>query len=174
MIVWNALTFALATRGQAANTQYWAPYGPYPDLQSGFKLYTRTSAQMAIAALMDVQHDETGADVLRWGCELLPVIAVVGSGGTLGQVARLAVEEQPVTAYGGIVRHTTYGRKAAWCLKRLRLPGGAARQILDNALLRCPLYRSQAYRDELLELRRCVLTSLGAEAEPSPAFPMLS
>ena len=173
-VVWNALVFARAAQGKAVNTQYWAPYSPYPDLQSGFKLYTRTSAQMAITALTDAQGDETGADVLRWGCELLPAVAVVASGGTLGQVARLAIEEQPVTAYGGIVRHTTYGRKVAWCLRRLGLPSGAARQILDNALLRCPLYRSQAYRGELLQLRRYVLAHLGVEAEPPPAFPMLS
>ena len=173
-VVWNALTFALAAQGTAANTQYWAPYGPYPDLQSGFKLYTRASAQTAVAALTEAQDGETDADVLRWGCELLPVIAVVGTGGTLGQVVRLAIEEQPVTAYAGIVRHTTYGRKATWCLRRLGLPGDVARQILDNALLRCPLYRSQAYRDELLEMRRYVLAGLSAEAGPPPAFPMLS
>jgi len=173
-VVWNALAFALAGQGQAVNTQYWAPYGPYPDLQSGFKLYTRTSAEMAIAALTEETADEAAEDVLRWGGELLPVIAVVGSGGTLGQVVRLAIEEQPVTAYGGLVRHTTYGRKAAWCLRRLKLASGAAKQILDNALVRCPLYRSQAYRAELLELRSYVLAELGAEAGSPPAFPMLS
>ena len=173
-VVWNALTFARARQGEAVNTQFWGACGQYPDLQSGFKLYTRESGRAAAAALADAHEHDPAADVYRWGCELAPIVEIVAAGGVLGQVMRQAISDQPVIAYGGIVRHKVYADKAAWCLKRLRLPPNAAKQILDNALVRRPLYRAQAYRGELLQMRGRVLAAVGAKPSPPPACSMLS
>lgn len=173
-VVWNALAFALAQQGHAMNTQFWAAHGHYPDLQSGFKLYTRESAQAAEAALAAAHQDDPRADLYRWGCELVPIVEIVRQGGVLGQVLRQAITEQPITAYGNMVRHEVYAAKAAWCLKRLALPARAAKQLFDNALLRRPLYMAQAYRAELLDMRQKVLAAVAADPAPPPTGAMLS
>ena len=173
-LVWNALCYHRATKGAAINTQFWAPYGPYPDMQSGFKLYTRTSAHAALAAWEQAHEADPGAGVYRWGCELPPVVDLIAAGGVLGQVARLAVQQQPVSAYADMVRHELYGKKAAWCLNRLGLPAPVAKQLFDNALTRRPLYQSESYRPELLDMRRRVLASVGVADLSPPAVGMLS
>jgi len=160
-LVWEALKAALAAQGKALNTQYLNAYSRYPDLQSGYKLYSRAAAQLAADALEREAASHPAYRLLGWGVEVVAAVEVLLAGGLWGEMMRVAYETQPQTTFDEAARWEEYGREAAWALRRLGLPPAAALQLLDNALPQCRLYQGRAGREELLKMRAFVARELG-------------
>ncbi len=161
----EAYKFALAREGRALNTQYWAAYGPYPDLESGCKLFSTAAARLVARALPAEADRHPELDLLRWGCEIIPLTEVVLAGGVLGEMRRLTYEGQPVSGYEGESSVLLYANQLIWLGLRLQLTRAQAAQLLDNALLRRPLWSDPRGREIALDIRRQVLAPLtGPEA----------
>jgi hypothetical protein len=164
-IVWHGLAYARARAGGVIPQQY-LNYGGVPDLQSGFKLYTRASvARLAEASDM---VGRTSPDMLRWGCEVLPVVELLLAGGIIGEINRITLHTQPLTTYNGASRQRIYGSILTWTLRRLEISAASAQQLFDNALARALFASHAGFHAELLDLRRDVLANLGGSADTDP------
>jgi hypothetical protein len=154
----EALQFSLARRGRVLPRQYWAAEAP--DLQSGYKLYSRAACEEAVRALRTAEEERPELQPLRRGMEILPFAAVCAAGGIAGEAPRVTFFDQPVTSYGRVDRVRFFGDPLAWTLSELEIEPDAARGILDNALARSALMTDPAGRRELLDLRRHTLQTL--------------
>src|SRR5205823_10788948 len=74
----EALQFSLARRGRVLARQYWA--AELPDLQSGYKLYSRGACEEAVAALRRAEERRPELLPLRRGMEILPFAAICSAG----------------------------------------------------------------------------------------------
>lgn len=158
-IVWHALQFALARQGRVLNEQYLPLSYPVPDFQSGFKLYSRAAAEKLVTASENVEPG-----MLRWGCEVLAVVETLLAGGVMGEINRITLDAQPLSTYGGEEsRLRIYGTLLRWALQRLGLGAQEAQQLIDNALARLLLRRQAEWREELLTLRRQVVSEISKD-----------
>ncbi|MCZ6677716.1 MAG: hypothetical protein O7E52_10745, partial [Candidatus Poribacteria bacterium] len=153
--------YALAREAKVINMQYFAEHGLIPDFHSGFKLYTRESAQIALEGFLKVQQAMPQLDMMRYGSEAVPIVEIVANGGTVGQVNRITLETQPVVTSVRAKRLETYANKLIWTLTRLSIPYASAKQLLDNAIPRTLLYKDGNALAELMGLRREVFQKLG-------------
>jgi hypothetical protein len=156
----EALQFSLARGGRVLPRQYWA--ADLPDLQSGYKLYSRAACEEAVRALRKAVQERPELQPLRRGMEILPFAAGCAAGGITGEAPRVTFSNQPVTSYGRVDRVRFFGDPLAWTLNELEIEPDAARGIIDNALARSALMTDPAGRRELLDLRRHILETLAA------------
>ena len=161
-IVWHGLVYAAARAGRVLPQQY-LNYGGLPDLQSGFKLYTRESAARIVAASETAAA--TSPDMLRWGCEVLPLMELLLAGGIVGEINRIALHTQPLSTYNGASRQRIYGSILTWTLRRLGVSAPVAQQLFDNALARLLLATHAEFLAELQALRQVVLREWGDPPE---------
>jgi hypothetical protein len=82
----EALVMALARDGRAWDTRFLA--GRYPDLQSGYKLYDRAAASLAVAALAAEPALDPSLDLHRAGMELIPFVTAVLANGVIAETLR--------------------------------------------------------------------------------------
>jgi hypothetical protein len=159
-ILVEALQFSLARRGRVLPRQYWAAEAP--DLQSGYKLYSRAACAEALRALRTAEEERPELQPFRRGMELLPFAAVCAAGGVTGEIPRLTYFDQPVTSYGRVDRVRFFGDPLAYALDELEVSADAARRIFDNSLARSALMTDPTGRQELLALRLHTLQTLAA------------
>lgn len=165
----TALQYALAREHSVEQRIYYRQYGNTPDMQSGYKLYNRRAAQMALAEFHNCEAGEFDAN--RLGAEVVPYASVVLGGGIVGQRMRSTYNEQPTSAYSGIERPTFYARKLAWVLETCGVSAANAAVMLDNELTYVPLIFDDRGREELLAFRELTLRSVSGEhGVPIPAF----
>jgi hypothetical protein len=166
----EALQYSVARRGRVLPRQYWA--ADVPDLQSGYKLYSRTACVEALRALRDADSQQPELQLLRCGMELLPFAAVCAAGGITGEAPRVTFYDQPVTSYGRVDRVRFFGDPLAWSFRTLDVERDTACAMFDNALARSDLMTDPEGRRELLALRRHTLETLAdLRAEDRPALP---
>lgn len=161
-VLWQALQHHAAREGRALSGAYFAAYGDWPDIQSGYKVYSVAAARIAAAVLGSADRGGDGT-LSRYGVETLPAVTVLSLGGELGVVARHACVEQPVSGYRDLDALKLYGEPLLWALRRLQIPGGVAAALLDDALLRSPLLFDPTRRERALAMRRLVLDGLGVD-----------
>lgn len=154
----EALQYSLARCGRVLPRQYWA--AEVPDLQSGYKLYSRAACEEAVRALRHAEQQQPELQLLRRGMEILPFTAVCAASGIAGEAPRLTFFDQPVTSYGRVDRVRFFGDPLAWSFGELDVPPQAARGLFDNALARSELMTDPEGRRELLALRRHTLETL--------------
>ena len=159
----EAVAFALAREGRAWDTRYLAERAP--DLQSGYKLYSREAAASAVAALQ--KAGAADAHLLRAGMEVVPFVTLALSGAVFAEVERKTFHDQPVTSYGSVDFTRFYGSKLAWALRTCRVPLAAAALLFDGAAGRRPLYTDPDGRAGILALRRFVLEHLAGGPLPA-------
>ena len=168
-VIWHALQYSLARKGQVINMQYFAEHGLIPDLHSGFKLYSRKSARTAMKGLTAAEQGMPELTMMRNGCETVPLVEIIASGGTVGQVNRITLETQPVMTFQNKNRWVRYGNRLLWTFLRLEIPYDSARQLLDNVIPRALLYKDSSYLEELMQMRQHVLSGLGGTGD-EPVF----
>ncbi len=168
----ESFKFVLARQGAALNTQYWAAYGAYPDLESGCKCFSAAAARLAVETLTREAQRHADLDLLQWACEIIPLAEIALAGGVIGEMRRLTYEEQPVSGYEGDSSITLYAHQMVWLARRLELTRRQAAQLLDNALLRRPLWSDAHGRDIALGIRAHVLE--GLPGDPAPPAPLSS
>jgi len=161
-VAYGAACFALARQGRVPSTQFTAAYEPVPDMQTGFKCYTRASAALLVQALDQAEHLAPGLDVRRHGAEIPILVELLLTGGALGEISRLAYEHQPLTTYDLAGRIAVKGTVLTWTLQRAEIPLPAARQLLVNAMARRLLAKEEAGCRALVELSNWTLSRLAA------------
>jgi hypothetical protein len=157
----DALALALGREGRAWDSRYLADR--VPDLQSGYKLYSRAAAEHAAAVL---ESEPPG--LLRTGMEIVPFVSLALAGAVFAEAERKAYFDQPVTSYGRLDLAQFYASKLAWAFGRCGVPPETALVILDGALARRPLYTDPDGRSSVLRMRSLVLEGLEMDPVPAP------
>lgn len=162
----EGVAYALARTGQVWDTRYLAERAP--DLQSGYKLYSRAAAELAVTALQDEAATYPDLHLMRKGMEIVPFVTVALEGGVFAEVERKTFYDQPVTSYGKVDLADFYGSKLAWALLRCGVPADQALLLLDGALSRRPLFTDPTGRENALRMRQFVQERLGATIDGEP------
>ena len=162
----EGLAYALTRYARAWDTRYLTERAP--DLQSGYKLYSRAAAEIAAEGLHRQAEAFPDLRLLRVGMEIVPFVEIALAGGLVGEVERKTFYDQPVTSYGSVDVARFYGSKLAWALRRCGVPSGPALTLLDGALARRPLFTDPNGRNAALRMRNLVMELLAGSAPPPP------
>ena len=173
----DAVRFALAQRQQVLNTRYFSLAGEYPDLHSGYKLYSRRVCELMVERPWE-RPPWVGAEIYRYGVEAVPFVEGVMAGAVVGEITRLT-QEPEFSGHGAFARPEANGAVLLWTFLRLGLGALQAATIMDNHFPRLTLWTDPQGRSLLLELRRHVterlpispqVESANSEATASPYY----
>ena len=168
----QSLNYALAREGQVLNTQFLLSQTGVPDIQSGYKLYSRSVCRHFLP-IWKGEKMQAGLDVYRYGCEIIPFVESALAGVTIGEASR-ATCDQPSSSYAGIGLTQMYASRMVWVFRRLAIGHDSARQILDNNIVRAILNTDADGREVLSQFRAHILTGLdeaNADARPAAEIP---
>jgi hypothetical protein len=154
----DAVRFALAQRQQVLNTRYFSLSGEYPDLHSGYKIYSRRVCERIVERPWECSP-WVGAEIYRYGVEAVPFVEGVMAGAIVGESTRLT-QEPDFSGHGAFGRPETNGSVMLWTFLRLGIGAPQAATILDNHVPRLTLWTDPQGRAALLELRRYVMERL--------------
>jgi hypothetical protein len=154
----DAVRFALAQRQQVLNTRYFSLTGEYPDLHSGYKVYSRKVCELMVERPWE-SPPWVGAEIYRYGVEAVPFVEGVMAGAMVGEITRLT-QEPEFTGHAGFTRPETNGAVLLWTFLRLEIQVSHAAALLDNHIPRLTLWTDPEGRESLLQLRRVVLEKL--------------
>ena len=154
----DAARFALAQRQQVLNTRYFSLSGDYPDLHSGYKVYSRRVCELMVEQTWE-RPPWVGAEIYRYGVEAVPFVEGVMAGALVGEVTRLT-QEPDFSGHGAFARPEANGSVLLWSFLRLGIGALQAASIMDNHFPRLTLWTDPQGRSVLLELRRYVMEKL--------------
>ncbi len=144
-VLLDLLDFLLAREGRVIDRRFWG--GIEPDIQSGYRVYSREAARAAVESLAAMPEDPA---VWTFACEFLPFADLALGGATFGQVQRMTLVEQPVTSYGRVDLARAYGSLLAFVAARNGVPPATLLRLFDNHVPGTALYfsdgRSQVER----------------------------
>ena len=160
-VLLDALHFDAAVRGRPLALEYTTAIEEFPDFHSGFKLFTRSTAEAVFTQepqLCGVSEDA----YFRHGCEAVMSVEALRSGARLAVVARTTMNEQPVSSFGLLERTRLVADKIVWPCRRLGVPAEFVDQWLRNHMPRLllPTLVPQG-QQELMQIYRLVLEDLG-------------
>lgn len=167
-ILLDALTYAATINGQPLRLAYLTTTNPLPDFHSGFKFFSRATAQAVFAQeppLMGMSE----AAAYRHACEAVMTVESYLSGATLVAINRRSFDEQPISLFASYNRASLAADMILWPCKRLDVPGHFVAQWLANhlpALLLGTL--APQGQDELLAIRELVMNGYGLDPESQP------
>jgi len=167
-VIVDAVRFALAQQQQVLKTQYFSLLGEYPDLHSGYKLYSRPICEFMVRQPWE-RPPNVGNEIYRYGVEAVPFVEGTMAGAVVGEITRLTFEPQ-FSGHDAFARPETNGSVLLWTFLRLGIGVSQAAAILDNHLPRLPLWTTPQGRASLLELRQYVLRRL-PQATVDPSSP---
>jgi hypothetical protein len=130
-VLLDALHYHAAVTGHPLCLEYATLLDEVPDFQSGYKLFSRKTAQ----AVFDSQPRQAGvpdATYYRHACETVMSIEALESGAHLGVVNRSTFNEQPVTHFGKLNQARATADMIIWGCKRLDVPYPFVAQWLAN------------------------------------------
>jgi len=154
----TALNACLAAEGRAVDERYCALQGDEPDFQSGYKLYTRRTANIAASGLRRAHAAQPERKPLRWGVQFISSAELLLSGAITGAIHRLTYDDQPQSTFEGKHNYAeAYGRQIAWLYDRLGTPPAAGIAWIDAAIMRSQYGTVEGGWQELLALRRYVI-----------------
>jgi hypothetical protein len=162
----DSARFALAQRQHVLNTRYFSLSGEYPDLHSGYKVYSRRVCELMVERLWE-RPPWVGPEIYRYGVEAVPFIEGVMAGAIVGEITRLT-QEPHFSGHDAFARPKTNGSILLWTFLRLGIEPHQAAALLDNHLPRLTLWTDPQGRAFLLDLRRYVLEGLGRSIQESP------
>jgi hypothetical protein len=154
----DAVRFALAQRRQVLNTRHFDLSEEYPDLHSGYKVYSRRVCELMVARPWE-HPPWVGGEIHRYGVEAVPFIEAVMAGAIVAEVTRLTHEAE-FSGHGAFARPETNAGVLLWTFLRLGIGVAQAMAILDNHLSRLALWTDPQGRTALLDLRQQVLHTL--------------
>jgi hypothetical protein len=146
-ILTGIVRLKLAEEGRVMDERFWN--GSPPDIQSGYRVYSRPAAETAVRCLAQLPEDRK---ILNFACEFEPFIDINLAGGLFCQVNRLTLVEQPVSNYSNSDYAGDYGAFIEHAVQRLGLNKEAALLLFDNAISRNSLFFTDL-RNELLKCR---------------------
>ena len=163
-----AVNHHLAADGRAVDERYTGRAGPFPDFQSGYKLYTRPAAQTVIEGLRAADESRPDLDVMRWGSESVTTVELLARGFIPGAIYRLTWDGQPQTTFdaGNLLDH--FARELIWIFDRLQTPFEAATVMLDNALSASEYTTAPDGEAHLAAIRERVMAGCFPDADAEP------
>ncbi|NPV45641.1 MAG: hypothetical protein HPY69_01680 [Armatimonadetes bacterium] len=167
-ITLRAVGWAMAQRGQCPDLRYCRRLPGPPDFQSGYKLYTRATAEAFVSALRTAESAQPDQQVLRWGIQFVSTVELLLAGTVFGSVYRLTYDEQPQTSFEHADnRLLAYGRQFVWLYRRLTVPMDLGLRWWDEAILAVHWATVPGGWQELLHIR----DYLARECWPQTAAP---
>jgi len=162
----DALVYHAAITGQPLRWQFANGIDELPDFHSGYKLFTRASAQAVFASEPQLAGCSDHA-YYRHAVEAVMTVEALLHGAVFATVNRRTYDEQPMSIFASINRSQLAADMIIWPCKRLDIPGHFVEQWLNNHLHRLLLgtYAPQG-RNELLAIRDLVLQAFD---RPLPA-----
>ena len=146
--IFESLTeFLLADQGRVLDRRYW---NGYPlDLQSGYRLYDRTGAELAVRSMERVPDERP---TYLMACEMVPFLEISLEGRIVGQVQRMTCVEQPVSSFKDIDFATSYGKLLAFLGGLYKIDSALLLRVFDNHMLGSEMFFSSA-RPQVLKCR---------------------
>ena len=171
-VLLDALTYRAAVTGRPLRMEYAFTYDEHPDFHSGYKLFSRRSAEDALAGEPNMMGVPESCYYLH-AVEAVITTEAIEAGAYLGVVNRSATNEQPISTFGLMARERLVADKMIWPCKRLEVPLAFVRQWLDNHIQRLLLHTMRPSGvEELAAIRRLVLEAWDAGDMPqSPMIP---
>lgn len=139
--------YLLARQDNMLDRRFWNGYAL--DLQSGYRLYDREAAKLAIRS-MDRLPDERNTYLMA--CEITPFIEISLGGGLIGQVQRMTCVEQPVSSFKEIDFATAYGKLLVFLRDVHGIKPALLLRAFDNHMLASEIYFS-AEREQVVRCR---------------------
>ncbi|HQK95253.1 MAG TPA: hypothetical protein PLD23_17270 [Armatimonadota bacterium] len=168
-VTYDAVRFALARENRALNTRWHSAYGPVPDMESGYKIYSRRAAGLMIHGIQAAATRLPSLNLGHFGVEIVPTVEVLLAGGIVGEVMRTTCQAQPLTTFAAGTRlPQLFGAELVWLFTRLDTPAHVADTLLLNAQARCGYGQCSEGRQALAELRAFVLDHLGVPEAQRP------
>jgi hypothetical protein len=140
------------------NTRHFSLSGDYPDLNSGYKIYSRRVCELMVERPWE-HPPWVGPEINQYGVEAVPFIEGVLAGAIVGEISRLTREPE-FTGHTGFTRPEKNGAVLLWTFLRLEIQVSHAAALLDNHIPRLTLWTDPEGRESLLQLRRVVLEKL--------------
>lgn len=165
----DAVRFALARRQQVLNTRYFSLAGEYPDLHSGYKIYSRRVCELIVEHTWE-HPPWVGPEIYRYGVEAVPFVEGVMAGAIVGEVPRLTHEPQ-FTGHSAFARPEINGGVILWTFLRLGITPEVSACIMDNHISRLSWWEDPQGREALLRLRHYVLQALSQSSQRRYTFP---
>lgn len=159
-VLLELVRYSLARVTAVADERFFG--GQDPDLQSGYRLYSREAAVQTVQCLEALPEDRT---LWTFSCEYVPFAEIMIQGGIFGQVQRLTLVEQPVTSYGSVDLAEAYGRVMIYVGNRYGISTKNLLQIYDNAASSQSLFFTDD-REDLLRCRSLILDSVPLSRGP--------
>lgn len=158
-----AVRWSMAQTDDAPDLRHCQRLPEPPDFQSGYKLYTRRTAETFVRSLRNADATAPDSNVLRWGIQFISTVELLLQGAAAGSVYRLTYDEQPQTSFENADnRLVAYGQQFAWLYRRLHIPLTVGLQWWDEAMLRTTWSTVPGGWEELLSIRQY----LGEQAWP--------
>ena len=158
----DLVSFSLARQNKVIDQRFWN--GVTPDIQSGYRVYSREAAERVVECLSSLPEDRK---VLMLACESVPFTELLIEGGIFAQVQRLTLVEQPVSSYGQVDFAENYGHLISFLGVRYKIPNQILLQIVDNALVSRSIYFTD-FREQLFRFRNRIAP--GALPPKLPGF----
>ena len=168
LVLLDALTYAAARSDTPLHLEYLTTTDSIPDFHSGYKLFSRTTAQ-AIFAQEPPLLGQSEAAAFRHACEAVMTVESYLNGATLAAVNRRTFDEQPISVFASYNRAIVAADMILWPCKRLAIPAHFVSQWLSNHLptLLLGTLAPQGH-DELLAIRALVLAGYGLDPDTQP------
>lgn len=164
-LLFDALFYHAAITNQPLRWQFANGLDEVPDFHSGYKLFTRTTAEAVFLGEPHLAGCSAHA-YYRHAVEAVMTVEALLHDTTLATVSRRTYDEQPISIFASLNRAQLAADMIIWPCKRLGIPGHFVEQWLTNHLHRLLLgtFVPQG-RTELLAIRDLVLQAF---ARPLP------
>ncbi len=165
-LLFDALAYHAAITGQPLRWQFANGIEELPDFHSGYKLFTRATAEAVFLAAPQLAECSDSA-YYRHAVEAVMTVEALLQDAVLATVNRRTYDEQPLSIFASINRSQLAADMIIWPCKRLGIPSHFVEQWLTNHMHRLLLgtYAPQG-RSELLAIRDLVLQAFN---RPLPA-----
>jgi len=134
-VLFDALHYHAAVTGRPLGLEFVTPHGEWPDVHSGYKLFTRATAQEVFGGPVR-RAGAAPTAYFRHGVEVVMTVEALLAGATPGVVMRSTFNEQPISAFGLFNRAQLFADMVIWPCRRLRVPGRFVAQWLANHIPR--------------------------------------
>lgn len=171
-ILLDALAYRAAVTNRPLRMECAHAFDEFPDFHSGYKLFTRTTAQ----AVFLEPHRKAGVSddcFYRHACEAVMTVEAFEHGAYLGVVNRSTLNEQPVSTFGLLQREQLVADKIIWPCKRLEVPLPFVEQWFANHAPRLLLHTmAPSGRQELMKVLSLIRKAYGCDDTDRPTPPL--
>jgi hypothetical protein len=168
-VLLDALAYNAAKKQEPLRLECATALEEFPDFHSGFKLFSRGTADAVFLSTAQPCGVETA--YYRHGVEAAMTVEALEHGAFLVLVNRTTLNEQPLSTFGRLDRARLVADKMIWPCRRLQIPVKFADQWLKNHMPRLLLTTLNPQgKEELLQIRRLVVEELGGEVGADEDF----